>query len=61
MASTYWDNLRTSGKCVGSGDAYDRPTASSWCTLCTGMGLGSSDRDATVDSRNIGNCVDGFE
>ena len=61
VASTYWGNLRTFWKYGSSRDAYEGPAAASWCSLCTGMGLGSDARDTTVDSGNIGNCVDGFE
>ncbi len=60
-ASAYRGNLRTSGKYGSSRDGHEGPTASSWRSLWAAMGLGSDARDATVDSGNIGNCVDGFE
>lgn len=61
VGGTYWDNLRTPGKYGGSLDAYEGPTASSWRSLFPDMGVGSDFRDTAVDSRNISNCVDGFE
>lgn len=61
VASTHRDNLRTSGKYTGSLDAYVGPATTSWCNLFTGMDLDSDDRNAHVDSRNTGDCVNCFK